>query len=81
MKGFLIGLIIYVCGIALWVFAVLIPYGTRLVKHIESVVNEDNKLDLMFCFKQFLIGSGWTLAIVAMMHIILFFVLDKLIND
>jgi hypothetical protein len=77
-KTFLIGLFLYITGILVWVFTILIPYGTKILTHLQSVANDHINLDLIYCFKQFMFGFGWTILLGISLQLIMIFVVNKL---
>ena len=56
-------LLLYIGAIILWIFDVLIPFGGKILIHIQNHANLNTQLDLLYCGKQLLIGIGYTIAL------------------
>lgn len=80
-KAFFYGLLVYVGGFILWVTQLLIPYGKKILIHIQNHANKNTDLDLFYCGKQFLIGFGWTMALIVCLYVIWFMIIKRIIED
>lgn len=54
LKTFLLMLFYYLCILAVWIFLIVIPYGSRILVHIQNTVNLHSDLNLLYCGKQIL---------------------------
>jgi len=70
-KTFLIGLFLYITGLLVWVFAIIIPYTNKILTHLQSVANDHINLDFIYCFKQFMFGFGWTILLGIVIQLII----------
>jgi hypothetical protein len=52
--------ILYIGAFILWIFDILIPFGGKILIHIQNNINLGTDLDLLYCGKQLLIGIGYT---------------------
>jgi hypothetical protein len=80
-KAFIYGLLIYVGGFILWITQILIPYGKKILIHVQNHANKNTDLDLMYCAKQFLIGFGWTIGLIVCVYVIWFMIAMKVIKN
>jgi len=78
IKFFVLTIVYYIAIMAIWIYSLLIPYGKKILLHIQNHVNQHTDLDLLYCGKQVLFGLLWTiaLAIVAQVILVLFCSLD-----
>lgn len=50
---------LWVGALLLWIFDVLIPYGTLIIQHIEAVINTGADISLLLIFKYLLYILGY----------------------
>lgn len=52
-------LLFWIGTLLLWIFNVLIPYGTLIIQHIEDVINTGTDISLLLIFKYLLYILGY----------------------
>lgn len=77
MKSFLAILSIYILSIIIWIWNILIPFGSKILMNIQNHANLNTPLDLMFCFKQFLIGFLYTIVLGFVTNLIVIILFSK----
>jgi len=78
MKKFIIAqLIIYIVGLLIWFFSIVLPIGKLIFTHIQDVVNKHVNLDMFYIGKEILYLIGWSILLSICMFIIQIIVLPK----
>lgn len=72
--------LIYIIGIVVWIFDVLIPYMSKIFTNIQNHANLNTPLDLNYCFKQILIIFGYTFLLSICLWIISLLLIVKKLN-
>jgi hypothetical protein len=70
-------IIIYALGIVVWIFDVVIPFGKKILLHIQNHVNNNIDLDLIYCGKQLLIAIGYTILLYVCIFFIIILMMSK----